>query len=172
MDGRFRTMKNFQDTRDEVFSALCESLREHRALLAELADHMRAQHSTSLAARCHDAETVTRYMIFTEEHLVRAQTQVFLAMSQVSEHFAEVDPNMSLVDFSALLPEREQAALQDHISLYDEQIANLRQASRLVSGESAQNSAVFGQVQDKDDSKERGGRRAGLQGGAGTRGAT
>ena len=66
----------------------------------------------------------------------------------------------------------EQATLQNHISLYDEQIADLRQASRLVAGDSAQNLAVFGQVQDKDDSNERGGRRAGLRGGAGTRGAT
>ena len=165
-------MKNFQHTRDEVFSALCESLREHRALLAELADHMRAQHSTSLAACFSDVETATRYMIFAEERLVRAQIQVFLAMSQVSEHFAEVDPQMSLVDFAALLPNMEQATLQNHISLYDEQIADLRQASRLVAGDSAQNLAVFGQVQDKDDSNERGGRRAGLRGGAGTRGAT
>ena len=165
-------MKNFQHTRDEVFSALCESLREHRALLAELADHMRAQHSTSLAARFRDVETATRYMIFAEERLVRAQMQVFLAMSQVSEHFAEVDPQMSLVDFAALLPDMERATLQNHISLYDEQIADLRQASRLVAGDSAQNLAAFGQVQDKDDSNERGGRRAGLRGGAGTRGAT
>lgn len=165
-------MKNFQHTRDEVFSALCESLREHRALLAELADHMRAQHSTSLAACFSDVETATRYMIFAEERLVRAQMQVFLAMSQVSEHFAEVDPQMSLVDFAALLPNMEQATLQNHISLYDEQIADLRQASRLVAGDLAQNLAVFGQVQDKDDSNERGGRRAGLRGGAGTRGAT
>ncbi len=165
-------MKNLQHTRDEVFSALCKSLREHRALLAELANHMRAHHSTSLAARFSDAETATRQLILTEERLVSTQMQVFHAMSQVSEHFAGVDPNMSLVDFAALLPDMEQAILQDHISLYDDQIVDLRQASRLVTGDSAQVLAVFGQVQDKDDSNERGGRGPGLRGEDGTRGAT
>ena len=69
-------------------------------------------------------------MISTEERLVGAQMQVFHAMSQTSEHFPEVDPNMSLVEFAALLPDMEQTILQDHISLYDEQIADLTQAAR------------------------------------------
>ena len=75
-------MKNYQHTRDEVFSALCASLWEHRALMAELAYHMRAQHSASLSARFNDVETATRQMISTEERLVGAQMQVFHAMSQ------------------------------------------------------------------------------------------
>ena len=163
-------MKNSQYTRDEVFSAFCESLWEHRALMAELAYHMRAQHSASLAARFNDVETATRQLISTEERLVGAQMQVFHAMSQVSQHFPEVDPNMSLVDFAGLLPDMEQTILQDHISLYDEQIADLTQAARLVADDSAQVLAVLGQSQDTGDTYGRDGRRAGSRSAAGTRG--
>ena len=83
--------ENFQHTRDEVFSALCESLWGI-APSWQNSPTMRAQHSASLSARFNDVETATRQMISTEERLVGAQMQVFHAMSQTSEHF-RIDPN-------------------------------------------------------------------------------
>ena len=137
--------------------------------MAELAYHMRAQHSASLSVSFNDVETATRQMISTEERLVGAQMQVFHAMSQTSEHFREVDPNMSLVEFAALLPDMEQTILQDHISLYDEQIIDLTQTARLVASDSAQVLAVLGQSQETGGTYGRDGRRAG-QSTAGTKG--
>ena len=124
--------------RANVFAALCNSLWNHRSTMAELAYHLRSQHAASLAGHLPDVTTATQQMLACEERLAAAQIGVFHAMTELSQHVPAIQPSMSLVDCAAVLDEVEQTILQDHIELYQEQIADLTHAARLVADDSGQ----------------------------------
>lgn len=106
--------------------------------MAELAYHLRSQHAASLAGHLTDVTTATQQMLACEERLAAAQIGVFHAMTELSQHVPAIQPSMSLVDCAAVLDEVEQTILQDHIELYQEQIADLTHAARLVADDSGQ----------------------------------